>query len=252
MSARVDDVSRRLDPSDRVEQYRKAAIWLIAAFGAVGAALATGIQVSRLGAVHDGQLAVAFCAAGVALIGIVLAIWHVGKVLEVHDVTTAEIKQSQELKDRMQAEPTVLGAFGHTSVDQLVDAYEGALRGYGEAQAASWANSEDAAATKLLKRRTEEWLELSQIEQHVRNIVLYAKVRAAYRRAQTWILAGAVLAFIGLVAFAWAANPPPQQPKPIRGERGPEGKEGREGKRGPPGFTGTAKWCVGGTISDPC
>jgi hypothetical protein len=181
-----------------------------------------------------------------------VAIWHVGKVLEVHDVTTAEIGQSEALKERIQAEPTVLGAFGHTSVNQLVVAYEGALRGYGEAQAASWANPDDPVTTKRLTQRTEEFEELSQIEQHVRNIALYAKVRAAYRRARTWVLAGAVLAFIGLVAFAWATNPPPQQPKPIRGERGPEGKEGREGKRGPPGFTGTAKWCVGGTVSDPC
>jgi hypothetical protein len=99
------------------EGVRQNAKWLIAAFAAVGAALATGIQISNLGAVHGlGRILLAFGAAVLGLLGIAIAIWHAGRVLELQEATTSELATSLRLAERIEQEPTFLGGFGHSSV----------------------------------------------------------------------------------------------------------------------------------------
>lgn len=236
-----------------IGQLRQASIWLIAAFGAVGAALATGISVSNLGAVHGWRFWLAVAGGLAAFVGVVLAIWHVGKVLEVHESTTADLRQSTALQGRLAQEPTFLGPYGHTTVDQLVDEYEGALADYGAAEKASWPNPDDTKAKQDLARAQQRFTALSQPVDFLRSVVRYEKARAAFRRARRWTLAGATLAFIGLIMFAYAANPPAPKRGPEFvdvdiGSRGPPGPPGPRGRRGPPG----PNRCPGGTPSDPC
>jgi hypothetical protein len=200
--------SRPSGQSSPIGQLRQASIWLIAAFGAVGAALATGISVSNLGAVHGGRFWLAVAGGLAALVGVMLAIWHVGKVLEVHESTIADLRQSTALGERLTREPTFLGPYGHTTVDQLVDDYEDAFEQYGAAEQAIWADPDDPVSKRNLATAQERFTALSQIVEFLRSVVRYEKARSAFRRARLWTLAGATLVFIGLITFAYAANPP--------------------------------------------
>jgi hypothetical protein len=240
-----------------IAQYRRAATWLIAAFAAVGAALATGIQISNIGAVHDGRLIAAIASGLLALAGVVLAIWHVGRVLDVPDATLEDVRTNTALQRRIGDEPTFLGGMGHQSVGELADDYERTFVAYREAQRASWDKPDDELVAKELTRRADEFEALSQVDQFLRDVVKREKVAAAYRRAQVWVVVGAVFAFAGLILFAYAANPPkptPNQPQLVEYENGRTGPTGPTGPKGPPGRPGrdSVAHCPGGTPSDPC
>jgi hypothetical protein len=237
---------------------RQNAKWLIAAFAAVGAALAAGIQISNLGGIHScGRLTLAGVAAVLGFLGIALAIWQTSKVLELQEAPTSELVDNEKLNERIRKERTSLGGFGHDSASDLVADYDGALTEFRDAQRAAWSSPGSKAATSRLNSAESEFNELDSIVDYLRTFVIYDKTLAAYTAARCWILLGAVLAFLGLGFFAYAANPSapadrPEETKVIvrpepgsrgpvgpRGTRGPRGLRGPKGEQGPPGTIGS-------------
>lgn len=234
---------------------RQNAKWLIAAFAAVGAALAAGIQISNLGGIHScGRLVLAGVAAVLGFSGIALAIWQTSKVLELQEAPTSELINNEKLNKRIQKEPTSLGGFGHDSVADLVVDYDQALTKVRDSQRATWENPGDDTAASLLKSTESEFNEFDSIVDYLRTFVIYDKTLVAYTTARNWVLGGAVMAFLGLGLFAYAANPstpvgdpkatkviirPEPGPRGPTGPRGPQGPRGPRGEQGPPGTIGS-------------
>lgn len=235
---RVASAAASAQPTSAANQVRQNAKWLIAAFAAVGAALAAGIQISNLGGVHGTvRLLGAFIGAALGLLGILVAIWNVGKVLDLQEATTSELAKSTALSGRLEQEPTFLGGFGHESVTKLVEDYGRTLAEVRVAQRATWKKPNDEIAAVHLKSLSAEFDALSQVVDFLRTVVIYDKTHAQYMKARSWVLAGAALAFIGLISFAYAANPPASAKKPEvtkvvvkltspPGPRGPQGPSG--------------------------
>jgi hypothetical protein len=128
------------------------------------------------------------------------------------------------------------------------------------AQLASWRQPEDEIAAVRLQSLSAEFDALDDIVQFLRTIMIYDKTNDRYARARIWIVAGAVLAFLGMAGFAAAANPSspakeqevtkvvvqPAIPGP-RGDRGPVGPHGPRGPRGLPGEPGPPGRDTGGS-----
>jgi hypothetical protein len=225
-------------------QVRQVAKWLIAAFAAVGAALAAGVQISNLGATSGLRLLAAFGGAVLGLAGIVLAVVAVGKVLDPKEATTTDLRDSTALRDRLIAEPSFFGGFPVGSVDEMIDGYDQALTDLRTAQEASWADPANEDLQREAKAREARFDTLSTVVQFWRTVVIYDKTRSAYRTARGRVLLGAAMAFAGLVTFAYAANPPKTAPagssetEHITVSPGPRGARGPRGPGGPRGRPG--------------
>jgi hypothetical protein len=192
-------------PAERV---RQAARWLIAAFAGVGAALAAGIQISNLGSIEDtDRLLLAGAGAALGFAGVAVAIWHIAKVLAPQEALLRDLESSPALAARFHDEPTFLGGC-YERVTDLTSDYEKGLRAYRRAQIARWKDPGNPVLEAEVKRLNDVFEELSSIVEFLRSVVIYEKTRAAYSKARCWVLLGAILAFIGVVTFAYAANPP--------------------------------------------
>lgn len=216
------------------EKLRDSAKWLIAAFGAIGAALVTGIQFSSLGNLGGWNLAVALIGAGLVLAGVSLAIFSVAGVLAPVGRTLNDVAQkaaayadSKNSADPVSAfgrdpaakffdeNPELLRAFG--SVADLKKAFDRDYDLYVAAFAAWHANpNQDTQsalqAAKLLGEPTE------QIAKEVVDWANYQTLVAAFRRmlyrrvvpALAFVAAGLVLFIIKVTSPAPA--PPASLP----------------------------------------
>jgi hypothetical protein len=209
---------------------------MIVAFAGVGASLAAGLQVSSLGSVEGLRLAAAVFGALLGLLGVILAIWHVSKVLAPVTVTFADMKENAQLVERIKEEPTFAGGFEHATVDALLDDYKRAFKAYRSASLRRRAETHEGAKASVTalqayrsiaeappevvpSKEDVEALEhtfddLSAVVEFCRSVVMYEKVYTLWKAAQKWVIGAAVIAFIGLALFAWAANPPQAAEKP--------------------------------------
>jgi hypothetical protein len=229
-------------------QVRQNVKWLIAAFAAVGAALAAGIQISNLGGVQSGgRLTAAFVGAALGLVGIIVAIWQAGKVLDLQQATTADLTTSTLLRKRLEEEPAFLGGYGHESPAALVKDYERLLGEVRRAERATRQKPDDKAAAVRLASVSAEFDGLSNAVDFLRKVVIYEHTQARYVEARPRIVGAAILTFSGLALFAYAANPPARVQKPevnqviVRSTStpGPRGPRGLRGPIGPPGHCPT-------------
>lgn len=263
----------RMTPANQVRQVAK---WVIAAFAAVGATLAAGVPLSNLGAVSGLRLALAVIAGVIALAGIVVAVTFVSKTLDPKEATTQDLRESSALRERLREEPTFYGGFDYSSPDALLDRYERAFRAYRDAQAADWKSRLSASIVQdtqssqdpsrgadrprseiVLQVRREEYQALEAVVQFWRSVAIYEETKRTYSNARLPLIAGAIAAFLGLIGFAYAANPPKHEsscyrygcsrradpcaahrgPRGPRGATGPPGPRGPEGARGPRGYS---------------
>ncbi len=197
-------------------QIRDAAKWLIGAAAAVGAALIAGSQLSSIGALEVGwpttvetlRLWVAVAGVVAGLLAIVYILWTAVQLLpEVH-VTIREIVEGWDgTSNRLLAaavthlkqNPRYLQGF-ETPKD-LENYRNGALKAL-----TSMSDENEVKDQQEYIRQLD--LRVGAIEQRAASKVLLASFRASLRR----LLVGTAVAAAGILAFAWAANPPPAPP----------------------------------------
>jgi hypothetical protein len=196
------------------ELYRSGAKWLIAAFGAIGAVLVAGVQVSSIGSLKltSSRFAVAVVGLLLGLGGVAIAIWCVAYVLEprewelpklISDWESLEPENWQTLNanqrwwrrnryyvaDYFRRNPEQLWGAGNPG-----ELYEDWRAAPTDADRARWV----PAINDVLDRCSYEALQHDS--RRTRNLIAVALIAAA----------------LGIGFFAWASNPPSQSPSALR------------------------------------
>lgn len=208
------------DPHERANsQIRDAAKWLIGSAAAVGAALIAGSQLSSIGALEVGwpttvettRLWVAVAGAVVGLVSIVYILWTAVKLLpEVH-VTIREIVAGWDDPSNRSLAPAITHLKqnpryiqGFDTPKDLEDHRDAALR-------ALSAMSDEDKIKDQQEYIGQLDLRVAAIERRAASKVLLASFRTALKR----LLYGTAVAAFGILAFAWAANPPAVPPPTV-------------------------------------
>lgn len=204
--------------SEAIAELRSAAKWLIASFGAVGAALIAGVQLSQLSHVHHEHLWEAVGAIIVALAGVALAIYSASNVLIPGAATISLVAKSDEFKQTqefVESDPSILKHTA-TGLNQFAENCTTAL----EAADTAYANLEDAPDDPALQtayRRAERHRKrLELVEVNLLGLAVFLRIRDRFSQARRKLLIGALLATGGALVFVYYANPP-AAPKPKPG-----------------------------------
>ncbi len=190
-----------------IDRMRETARWVIGAFGAMAVLLVGSSQLSDLGDSDGGRLWLAIAGAVITLIAIGAAIFAVAKVFFPEEISLDDLTDTSDLGRRAAADPGLL--FGQaSSVSQLVTDYKQSLRTY----AADLRTAQGVGATPEQKQIAgasgRRYVSLQEPIDHLRKLALFDAVRANYREAMGRIAALLVFAGIGLLMFAYGANPP--------------------------------------------
>jgi hypothetical protein len=201
-------------------QIREAAKWLVGSFAAVGAALIAGSQLSSIGrlpvcaptSIVCGRLWIAVIGAVAALVGVVWAVWTgVGLLapvrLQVPDLKN-EWRSGRPIFDYFKANPSQLQGFSSPTdlEEQETDAYKRfddlntRIAEASEAEAGQL-DEELSQAEEALNDILARGDDVVTIANHV-NYVHFFRSDALGR-----LIRAAAISAIGIVAFAWAANP---------------------------------------------
>jgi hypothetical protein len=233
-AVRPGEMSTAEDPIDRAnDRIRDTAKWLIACVSAVGAALIAGSQLSGIGrlplgwpvSVEHARLWIATVSLASALCGAAYAIRAAVPVLLPVFVPISDLAAAWTV-DRGPLHPVV--AFfrrdpkylqGFATPHALIEARTALVeRLHGVPDAASGGTAEDRTdrITDLNRRIAELDRRISVIEQ----TATFKALAATFGRALRVLFVAAAVASVGMVGFAWAANPPaPAAGADLRGAR---------------------------------
>ena len=191
------------------QRIRDTAKWLIASSAAVGAALIAGSQLSSIGRLEVGwptteataRLWVAAFGALLALAAVGFAIWSAVSVLLPVQVLIADLAANW-IRPAPAMRP-VVEFFGRSpkflqgtaTPMELIERRAELVGQLGRPDAAA----DLRTGIQALDRRIEA----------VEDVANHEALKATFQRCLRRLLIGGVLAAAGLVAFAWAANPPP-------------------------------------------
>ena len=192
-----------------VVQIREVVKWLIGAFAAVGVALAAGSQLSEIGHIDDLRLVVAFLGVFLVLVGIVVAIFCATRVLIPQAISLKELvsaKAHAEVRDAIAADPSLLLGHGSTVAD-LEQERDAAIVKEDEAWTAFEAKEDDKALQALAEKSSDARKRVDEAMRWLFSFARYTEVSSLFRQT-LWVMTGAaVVAAIGITAFAWAAHP---------------------------------------------
>ena len=190
-------------PLDAVDDLRAAARWMIAAAGAVGAALISGGPLVAVGKVTGlGHAIIAGAALVVALTGVGLAIWQTSRVLVPPVTTPATLRQdsAKGLRDIIDAAPVDFFGLAATSVEDLLR-HRAIAANLNQAIIAETDPRRRAILEKHLRRAQAN---IARTDPYVRWLLAMAhvwQIQAALRRARWFGLAAVMLVASGAVAF---------------------------------------------------
>lgn len=207
-------------------QLRDVAKWLIAAFAAVATVMLAGTQLSSLGKLstdHPTRLAVAAVAAAVVVLATARSIYLLSTVLA-FDVSgmqgLLESAREQPMRGIVEADSGMRA--GRSSVAHLLDDYRLArsaqrvamvLRAGLQREEAEHAEPPPELRARLDHARRLEKVADAEVQalrgsvQALIQLKGYLRVRARFDDVRGGVMALAVLAAAGIIAFAWAANP---------------------------------------------
>jgi hypothetical protein len=207
------------------QQIRDAAKWLVGSFAAVGAALIAGSQLSSIGklpacapsSVGCARLWVAVLGAVLALVGVVWAVWiGVGLLapirLQVGDLK-AQWKPGQPIYDYFKQNPSQLQDFG--DFEDLERQENAAYARFDELNA-QLIEAEGTRREELSQDLDDAEVILNDVLARSDDVVTIANhieyVHTFRKVALGRLIRAAALAAVGIVAFAWAANPSTSPP----------------------------------------
>lgn len=197
-------------------QIRDAAKWLVASFAAVGAALIAGSQLSNIGRLplcsswtgECARLWIAVAGALLALGGVVLAIWTGVSLLAPDHKQAADLvaewQDGTVVRTYFERNPAQLQGF-----DDFSDLIKRETTAYAEFDELNAAEQPDANALGAAEIRLKDVLGRGDDAISIANHVIY--VHHFKHVALRSLLAGALVAALGIVAFSWASNPSPAQ-----------------------------------------
>jgi hypothetical protein len=185
----VSDAEPREDPGGAraaVNRYRDLAKYLIGVFAAVAGLLLAGTQLTSVGMLSWDRDKARVIAAAIGLIvalgAVVRVIALALRVLQPIEISASDVEGDPSLKAYLESRPTALGGAG--TLARVREMANSSL--LSDDERAQWAGVlDDALATAALKR-----------------------ARDAFDGAWHGMLVAGVLGAAGIVAFAWAANPP--------------------------------------------
>lgn len=204
-----EDVKQSGSTTDAaVIQIREVVKWLIGAFAAVGVALAAGSQLSEIGHIDGLRLVVASAGLFLVLAGIVVAIFCATRVLIPQAISLKELASAKEhakVRDAIAADPSLLLGHGSTIAD-LERERDEAIAREDEAWTA-FENKEDKTQQALAEKSSDARKRVDEAMRWLFSFARYTEVSSLFRQT-LWVMTGAaVVAAIGITAFAWAAHP---------------------------------------------
>jgi hypothetical protein len=191
-----------------IDRTREVARWLVVAFAAIGAVLAGTAPLSNLGKLEigDWRLWLAAAAVAVGLLAMALAIWMTARVLTPVTTDLATLGDERRLRTLIEQNPEVLRGHG-TTFHEFKTEYDRKREAYRMALAAREANP-NFATDQVEAGAKAEFLALAPIVDRIVSEGLRVTVQRRFERARPFMFAGAVVAGLAIVVFAWAANPP--------------------------------------------
>jgi hypothetical protein len=190
-------------------ELRSAAKWLLASFGAVGAVLIAGVQLTELGHVHHARLWEAIGSIVVGLAGVALSIFTASRVLEPMTATIDLVASEDEfeaLRKLVGAHPGMfkgtagsLTGFVHASSQTLVDA---------DAAYRELEDHPNDQARQIAYRRAEQKRErVEGVATDLLGLAALLAIRGRFVWARRWLLLGGILVVAGAIGFVYFANP---------------------------------------------
>jgi hypothetical protein len=194
-----------------VLQIREVAKWLIAAFAAVGVALAAGSQLSEIGSLSGWRLVAAFAGVILTLAGIAGAILFATRVLTPRQIALNRLVRDEcksKIGEEVRGDGSLLLGHGK-SLKEFAEKRDQALA----AENAAWSAYE--AADKTEKKGLKPSVEKAQadrerIDDTLSWVISYARfldVSALFRASLIAMFVAAAVSAIGIAGFAWAAHP---------------------------------------------
>ncbi|HEX4725649.1 MAG TPA: hypothetical protein VH333_24270 [Pseudonocardiaceae bacterium] len=188
--------------SGAAERLRQSARWFVVAFGAVTAAVFTGVSVSDFGDVRFGTAAfwVAVGAAVVALVATIAAMLMAVSLAAASTVSVDELRSSRRRGD----DRDLTAAVRSLAFDPALKTWQGDLAKFFDEvdeaneshlkQLAAWRDSTSLQATKTWADRWAIYLQtLSNVQTVVMSTASYLRLRARFQRTGWWM--GLALAF---------------------------------------------------------
>jgi hypothetical protein len=180
------------------DKLRETSKWLVAAFGALGAALITSLSLSDLQGLTGSDLALAIIGFALGLLGACVAIAATARVLKTTTASVQEVVKDESAKQLVDANASVLGGF--SSIDKLVTVYTDAQKDRVDSYLALLGNGEDELGTSQ-KVDTSDQAERSGLAPQVGELDPRQKFK--YDRARKTLLftSPIVERVLGFVAF---------------------------------------------------
>lgn len=217
MEAKKEEKDAGQNISDSVRQaisnLRDTAKWILTILAAVGAVLAAGVQLTTIGQLKlsDPRLWTAVVAAVVVLLAIGLAISRVVRVLTTGHMTLDSLVEEERKaggpSEDVEYAKQVGFLYGYDTVREFRKDYREAKRKLSEAEQNN--NQQQIGEWSPKVKRLGE-----QIMPQFFDGVRYYRVRRHFREAVWWLLGCGFVAALGIMTFAWAANPAPAAASP--------------------------------------
>jgi hypothetical protein len=199
-----------------IQRIRDTAKWAVAAFAAIGAALAAGTQFSSLGSVQEPwRVLTAAGAAVMGLLAVMVAIWKTFDLLMPGTITMADLVKTAAKKPTFDVDHRDLYQERAATVDELKKKLERAALDRDAAASRASQPRASKADREAADAREEELAELDAIASGLRKEVGFERLEASADRWKLWVTGSIVVAGTMLMYFAWAANPPKSTPPTV-------------------------------------
>jgi hypothetical protein len=198
-----------------VSDYRETLKWVVSVFGAVAAALVVSLQLTSLGTLHGSRLYWALASVTAGLGSILIIIVAAVRVLVPIMGTYAGFAHGSEfeaLRDFLDKDPSPLQGEAVTAAE-LADKYARAETAQSMAWSAFQAKKNDTNL-KAYQRASSEFDSLAPVVASVTALGIFLHMRRKFARVMMIVYVGIAVAGVGLIAFAYLANPPAQAKPP--------------------------------------
>lgn len=191
-----------------VPAVREAAKWLLTAFAGVGAVLVGGLQFSTIGKLGGEVALLAFAGVALAMSGILLAIFETSNVLVTRVSSIAELSSDKTARQFLDEHQDIVGK-EFRDLDDFISTRQEAWTAYKSLRAGkpegvteeAWQKSK---AQLIEKRNLLEHYE--KVAGHITEFWRFERVCMAFEKARRKSFAGALMATVGIGAFAYATN----------------------------------------------
>ncbi len=194
--------------SDRI---RETAKWFAVSVAVLGGVVAAGLQLTDIGklGVNTGRMWLAVGGAAIAVAGALIILWVVvdtmtGRATSLHSIA----KKAPTGAETAVQDPTLLACY--SSVSEIETEYLNAVEGRRKAYEAVREHPSDQSKINVANLSDNRFVAIDQVVGPLLDVVSYQRLAHSWKRARIGIVVGAVTATLGLGAFAWAANPPPE------------------------------------------